>query len=100
MRTITEKDSLDEGTIVNEGVKIMKKILTIIMIIVGTIMLAGTTIIRLNFYNKAASSIAIIGGADGPTSIFIAGKIGTGSIGAAVIGIILIVAAILLMKRK
>ena len=30
-----------------------------------------------SFYSTDASSIAIIGGADGPTSIFIAGKVGT-----------------------
>ena len=39
--------------------------------------------IRLGFNGKAAAAISIIGGADGPTSIFLAGKLGqTGLMGA------------------
>lgn len=46
-------------------------------------------------------AIAIIGGADGPTSIFIAGKIGAGDI---ILGVLLVVAvvglAVWLWKRR
>ena len=34
----------------------------------------------LGFNNKAAAAISIIGGADGPTSIFLAGKLGQGNL--------------------
>lgn len=37
---------------------------------------AYLTAIGLDFNNKAAAAISIIGGADGPTSIFLAGKLG------------------------
>ncbi len=36
--------------------------------------------ILLGFNDKAAAAISIIGGADGPTSIFLAGKLGQGSL--------------------
>ncbi|SFP92609.1 oxaloacetate decarboxylase, beta subunit [Lachnospiraceae bacterium XBB1006] len=36
--------------------------------------------IALNFNDKAAAAISIIGGADGPTSIFLAGKLGQGNL--------------------
>ena len=36
--------------------------------------------IALGFNNKAAAAISIIGGADGPTSIFLAGKLGQGNL--------------------
>ena len=46
-------------------------------------------------------AIAIIGGADGPTSIFIAGKVGYGSILTAIIvGVIIIAGIIVILKRK
>ena len=47
-----------------------------------------------------ASSIGIIGGADGPTAIFIAGKIGKGTIAAGVgIVAIILVAAIVIIRK-
>ncbi len=47
-----------------------------------------------------ASSISIIGGADGPTAIFIAGKIGKGTIAAAVgIAAIILVAAVVIIRK-
>ena len=36
--------------------------------------------IALGFNNKAAAAVSIIGGADGPTSIFLAGKLGQGDL--------------------
>ena len=50
--------------------------------------------------NPAAQSIGIIGGADGPTAIFIAGKIGKGTIAAGVgIVAIILVAAIVIIRK-
>lgn len=47
------------------------------------------------------ASIEVIGGADGPTTVFVAGKLGTGTIaGIVVIGIVLITAGILIYKWK
>ena len=59
----------------------MKNILILIIIIV--VALIGIFIwerMHVSFHDEnGASSIAIIGGADGPTSVFLAGKIGNGS---------------------
>ena len=64
--------------------KSMKVILTISIIIIAAIcIIAGIFIwerMHVSFHDEnGASSIAIIGGADGPTSVFLAGKIGDGS---------------------
>ena len=46
-------------------------------------------------------AITIIGGADGPTSIFIVGKVGYGSILTMIIvGVLIIVGIIVLIKRR
>lgn len=46
-----------------------------------------------------SKSVTIIGGADGPTSIFLAGKIGTGFwIGIAVLGIAVLLLTVLLAR--
>lgn len=56
----------------------------------------GETVILTN---DGAVSISIIGGADGPTSIFLAGKLGTGFKVAVVVGIVLLaVTAIIIVK--
>ncbi|MCI8296649.1 MAG: sodium ion-translocating decarboxylase subunit beta [Lachnospiraceae bacterium] len=49
-----------------------------------------------------AASIAIIGGADGPTSIFVAGKVGDGSVIALLVagGILLVLAAVLFFRHR
>ena len=69
----------------------------IIAIMIGVI----TVIIGMIQRNKASASISIIGGADGPTSIFLAGKIGgaPAMIGI-VIGILLLIIGVLLVMRK
>lgn len=64
----------------------MKKAIPVILIIAGCIVL----FIGFLPEAKVASSVAIIGGADGPTSIFIAGKIGGNIIRDAIIGIALV----------
>jgi len=56
-------------------------------------------ILRMQISNS--SSIGIIGGADGPTSIFIAGRIGSGSvIGGLLIGVLLVGAGIWGYKKS
>lgn len=50
---------------------------------------------------KKAVAISIIGGADGPTSVFLAGKVGTGaSVSLIIVGVILIAITIMLWLRK
>lgn len=75
----------------------MKKIVVILVGIIGVLL----TIVGIVTKAKKAMSIAIIGGADGPTSIFLAGKLGADfSIGLIVIGLILVVLTIILWIRK
>lgn len=78
----------------------MKKIIGIILIVVGIIstFIGGVTL--FNVKSNVASSIAIIGGADGPTSIFLAGKIGTPMYGAIIVGIVVFVIGLLLVLLK
>lgn len=73
----------------------MKKIIGITLTVIGIIT------INLIFKVKGKMSVSIIGGADGPTSVFVAGKIGgiptiIGIIG----GIVLFVAGIFMITRK
>jgi len=74
----------------------MKKTLTIIMAVIGILLVA----IGIHWKSKAAVAVSIIGGADGPTSIFLAGKIGDGFIlGTLLIGIVLLVAGVVIYKK-
>ena len=74
----------------------MKKRLALIVAILGIILVAFGISAKI----KGAASIGIIGGADGPTAIFIAGKVGDGfSIGVIVTGIILGVIGALIYKK-
>ena len=76
----------------------MKKIVSIISIIAGGLVLLGVAIppiVGAIIKAQAAGSVGIIGGADGPTAIFLAGTIGVGSVIAEiVIGVLLIAAGI------
>ena len=75
----------------------MKKILGIVAGIVGIISVIVGVALKMN--NNA---IAIIGGADGPTSVFVAAKLDSVSVSLLIgIGIVvLIVAIIFYLKRK
>ncbi|MFI3171503.1 MAG: sodium ion-translocating decarboxylase subunit beta [Eubacteriales bacterium] len=51
--------------------------------------------------SEKATSIAIIGGADGPTSVFVAGKVrGYGTIGVIIIIVLVIVTIIYFIKKR
>ena len=52
----------------------MKKRIIIGLIAVGALLAVACLVISIR--NKAAYSISVIGGADGPTAIFVAGKLG------------------------
>lgn len=71
-------------------------------IILGIIaVIAGVLWVTITLYTSIPHSYTIIGGADGPTSIFLAGKYGAGTIITAVVGgLVLAVAGILLTVKK
>ncbi len=76
----------------------MKKTVSKVMIVIGAVFLIAAAAAKL----MGRKSISIIGGADGPTSIFIAGRVSPGwMLPAAVIGVIaLAVGVFLLLKKK
>lgn len=75
----------------------MKKILVIVAGIVGLIFVIIGAALKIN--NNA---ISVIGGVDGPTSVFVATKLNSSSVSMfIVIGVILLVAAMFFyLKRK
>ena len=80
----------------------MKKLSVLLGIIA---VLIGTVVVAITLLTRSAHSASIIGGADGPTSIFLAGKVDSLSlvIGMAVGFALLIVGVVLIVflsKRK
>ena len=74
----------------------MKKIIAIIIAVLGVI-LAG---VGISAKMKGVASIGIIGAADGPTAIFVAGKVGDEfSLGVIIVSIILVVSGILIYRK-
>ena len=74
----------------------MKKWFALIIAVLG-IILAG---FGISSKMKGTASVGIIGGADGPTAIFVAGNVGDGvSIGVILIGIMLVVAGVLIYRK-
>ena len=83
----------------------MKKVISIIAIIAGGLVLLSVVapmIIGVILKAKVSGSVAIIGGADGPTTIFLVGALGVGGIIIEIVlGILLIAAGIwILMKSR
>ena len=76
----------------------VKKVLGIIMGILGLVLV----IIEILLKMEESMSISVIGGADGPTSIILAGRIGGNiSILIIIVGVILmVIAGFILFKRK
>lgn len=81
----------------------MKKVLSIISIIAGGLVLLSVVVpmvMGVILKAHAASSVGIIGGADGPTAIMLVGVMGTGSvIFEIVIGVLLIGVGIWGLKK-
>ena len=75
----------------------MKKWVCMIVGLIGALAAYFGITAKLN----EQKAITIIGGADGPTSIYIAGKVGYGSILTMIIvGVLIIVGIIVLIKRR
>ena len=76
----------------------MKKVVGGIITIIGIVMAAWG--IHVYAFAKEATSI-LIGGADGPTSVFIAGKVGNGfGLGTIFVGIILVVTGVVIFIKS
>ena len=79
----------------------MKKAIGITLSVIGIIMAAISLVFKVNDQKSVAKSVSVIGGADGPTSIFVAGKIGgTPAIIGIIVGIVLLAIGILIFARK
>ncbi|MBQ3029445.1 MAG: hypothetical protein IJD26_10205 [Lachnospiraceae bacterium] len=76
----------------------MKKVISIISIVVGGLVLLSVIapmVIGAVLNSQASDSVGIIGGADGPTAIFVVGTFGAGSvIIESVIGVLLVAVGI------
>lgn len=75
----------------------MKKVVGILVGILGCIALVCGGVMAV----KDSSDVAVIGGADGPTSIFLAGKVGENfSLVMVVCGVVLIGVAVVFLVKK
>jgi oxaloacetate decarboxylase beta subunit len=74
----------------------MKKIIGSILTILGM----GITISSLIAKTKGQMAISIVGGADGPTSVFLAGKVGNGFLAGVIVGVVLFAVGIFMLVRK
>lgn len=75
----------------------MKKVTGMILAMAGIVMVIAGVVIKVR-----KETTAVIGGADGPTAIFLAGKIGNGSMlaGAGVAAVLVIAGIVLIRKKK
>ena len=80
----------------------MKKIVGVFLMVVGFIATLIGTIMLVIVKSNEPPNISIIGGADGPTSIFLAGRLGLPIYGTIIGGIIAFVIGlmILLVRRN
>ena len=79
----------------------MKKAIGITLSVIGIIMAAINLVFKVNEQMSVAKSVSVIGGADGPTSIFVAGKIGgTPAITGIIVGIVLLAIGIFIFAGK
>lgn len=75
----------------------MKKVITILGSIVGILLI----IIGVLSRSKKNMKISIIGGADGPTSVFLAGKVGNNYwLAIIVAGVIILCVSFFMLSRK
>ena len=75
----------------------MKKVFWIVPCIVGMLFVIFWGIMKV----KENTAVSIIGGADGPTSVFVAGKLnGNSAVKLIIIGIVLLVAAVIAFFSK
>lgn len=74
--------------------RIISILFSIIFSIAGLVAVGSGLVMKMKARGTVATSIAVIGGADGPTSIFLAGKVGNGSLtGLVAVGVAFLVLA-------
>lgn len=81
----------------------MKKIAGIVLLIAGVILVVVGVIAFFGIFgvgSKAPSNASIIGGADGPTAIFLAGELGMPVYILVIAGAVLLLAGLLLIISK
>ena len=79
----------------------MKKFVGIILTVIGIVIAAISLIFKVNGQMSVARSVSVIGGADGPTSIFVAGEIGGFSaIIGMIVGVVLLTVGIFVIGKK
>ncbi|WP_044973471.1 hypothetical protein [Ruminococcus sp. HUN007] len=78
----------------------MKKTAGIVLLSIGLIIALAGTVTLLSANATSGSGISIIGGADGPTAIFLAGKIGVPLLCAIIAGIVLTVIGVFVLLKK
>ncbi len=78
---------------------IATKAVTVVLGIIVAII--GIAVVALTLLTKRAHSVSIIGGADGPTSIFLAGKVNPWSLIIGIVaGLMLLTAGIVLIRKR
>lgn len=74
-------------------------ILTLVLLVFAVVVLFGA-----NIFAVSSPAVSVIGGADGPTAVFIAGKTGGGMLVPAIFGglilAIIIVAVVIIVKKN
>ena len=99
---IVNKFTLNFAKVGRSKVIKMKKVLTGVLAAVGAVIFG----VGVTSMTKKAAAITIIGGADGPTSVFLAGKVGDGFwwlltvVGGLIIGLSVALFALLVRKKQ
>ena len=78
----------------------MKRTAGIVLLVIGLPLALTGTVTLFSANGKSGSEISIIGGADGPTAVFLAGKIGVPLLGAIIAGIVLTVIGVFILLKK
>ncbi len=74
----------------------MKKAISIIVVIIGIVLAVLGIIVK----TTESATVSIIGGADGPTAVFVAGTLGNGVVvGSILIGVLLSVVGIIVFWK-
>lgn len=81
--------------------KITKAVPIALMVVGIGVFLYSCVAVVLNRFHYAASSVSVIGGSDGPTSIFLAGNVGQSDMYLLIVGVlVLILGLYITLKRK
>ena len=78
----------------------MKKTAGSVLLIIGAVLILTGTLTLFNINSNPASEISIIGGADGPTVVFLASRIGMPLLAAIIIGAVLVIIGIIVLLKK